>query len=107
MPYFTDDLEFLYFSEFQIDMQTGVGLIDDANTANTNPVANLRWSDDGGHSWSTEISVPIGEIGQYYTRVRWPGSLGRSRFRIWEISIIANVPVYMIAAHQKVSKGYA
>ncbi len=106
LPYFTDDLEFLYFSEFQIDMQTGVGLVTDANDANINPVINLRWSDDGGHTWSTEIAVPIGKTGAYNTRAIWR-RLGRSRARVWECSIAANVPVYLIAAHLKVSKGYA
>lgn len=106
LPYFTDDLEFLYFSEFQVDMQTGVGLVTDSNTANTNPQAFLRWSDDGGHTWSTELAVPVGKIGQYTTRAIWR-RLGRSRFRVWEVSIIANVKVYMIAAHLNASKGYA
>lgn len=105
-PYFADDLEYLYFSEFQIDMQTGVGLVDDANDANTNPVMNLRWSDDGGHTWSNYISVPIGRMGEYNTRAIWR-RLGRSRARIFESSIVANVPVYLIKAHMQVSKGYA
>jgi hypothetical protein len=106
LPYFTDDLEYLYFSEFQIDMQTGVGLATDANTANTDPQISLRWSDDGGNVWSQELYTPIGKIGEYNTRAIWR-RLGRSRFRIWEVSVVANVPVYLIAAHQKVTKGYA
>lgn len=106
LPYFSDDLEFLYFSHFQIDMQTGVGLATDANTANTDPQVFLRWSDDGGHTWSTEIAVPLGKIGQYNTRAIWR-RLGRSRARVFEASVVANVPVYMIAAHLEASKGYA
>lgn len=105
-PYFTDDLEYLYFSQFQIDMQTGVGLITDSNPANVDPVINLRWSDDGGHTWSTEIASPIGAAGQYNTRAIWY-RLGRSRARIWEATIVANIPVYLIASHLEVSKGYA
>lgn len=105
-PYFTDDLEYLYFSEFQIDMQTGIGLIDDANTANTDPQIFLSWSDDGGHTFSTEIACPLGKIGEYRTRAIWR-RLGRSRARIYRAYVVANVPVYMIAAHLKVSKGYA
>lgn len=106
LPYFADDLEFLYFSEFQIDMQTGVGLATDSNIANTDPQITLRWSDDGGHTWSTEISVPIGKIGEYTTRAIWR-RLGRSRARVFECSVVANVPVYLIAAHLQASKGYA
>lgn len=106
LPYFTDDLEFLYFSQFQIDMQTGVGIASDTDTANTDPQIFLRWSDDGGHTWCTEISVSIGKIGEYNTRAIWR-RLGRSRARIFECYIIANVQVYLIAAHLNVSKGYA
>ncbi len=106
LPYFTDDLEFLYFSQFQIDMQTGVGLASDSNTANTNPMISLRWSDDGGHTWSNEILVPIGKIGEYNTRAIWR-RLGRSRARVFEAVVMANVPVYLIAGHLQVSKGYA
>ncbi len=106
LPYFADDLEFLYFSQFQIDMQTGVGLVSDANTANTNPMISLRWSDDGGHTWSTFIDVPIGKVGEYNTRAIWR-RLGRSRARVFEAVVMANVPVYLIAGHLQVSKGYA
>ncbi len=105
-PYFTDDLEFIYFIRFQIDMQTGVGLTSDTNIANTNPVINLSWSDDGGHTWSTELAVPIGKVGAYNTRALW-NRLGRSRARVFRTSISANVPVYMIAAHMQVESGLA
>lgn len=106
LSYFTDDLEYLYFSEFQLDMQTGIGLITDADTANTDPQLFLRWSDDGAHTWSTELSLSVGKIGQYMARAR-AMRLGRSRSRVFEVSIVANVPVYLIAAHLKASQGYA
>lgn len=106
MPYLTDDLEYLYFTQFQIDMQTGVGLVTDSNTANTNPMIELSWSDDGGHTWSSAISVPIGRVGEYNTRAIWR-RLGRSRARVFKAVVMANVPVYLIAGHVNVSKGYA
>ena len=106
LPYFTDDLEYLYFSELQIDMLTGVGLQSDSNTANTNPQIFLTWSDDGGHTWSNELSASIGAAGAYNTRAMFR-RLGRSRARIFMTDVIANIPVYLIAAHLKVSKGYA
>lgn len=105
-PYFTDDLEFLYFIKLQIDMQTGVGLVTDPNPANTDPVINLSWSDDGGHTWSTELARPIGKVGAYNTRAFW-NRLGRSRARVFRTSINANVPVYLIAGHIQVEKGLA
>ena len=42
----------------QIDMQTGVGL----NTGQgSDPQVMLRWSDDGGHTWSNEHWMSIGK----------------------------------------------
>lgn len=105
-PYFTDDLEYLYFSRMQIDMQTGIGLVTDSNPANVDPVINLSWSDNGGHTFSTEKPKPVGAVGAYRTRVFWT-RLGRSRARVFRTSIAANVPVYLIAAHLDVEKGLA
>jgi len=105
MPYFYDDLEYLYFSFFQIDMQTGVGTNTGSNE-NVNPQAILDWSDDGGHSWSNEIYTSIGALGDYIARVIFR-RLGRSRQRVFRVTIMADIPVYMIAAHIKVEKGLA
>ncbi len=105
MPYFTNDLEFLYFKWLQIDMQTGVGLVS-GQSQNTDPQVMMRYSDDGGHTWSNERFSAIGKIGQYRARARW-NRLGRSRFRVYEVTVVANVPVYMIAAHQEAERGYA
>lgn len=105
LPYFVDDLEYLYFLTFQIDMQTGIGLVT-GQDENVNPMAILDWSDDGGNTWSNEIAAPIGALGEYMTRVIWR-RLGRSRFRVFRVTIVANVPVWMIAAHLNVEKGLA
>lgn len=107
LPYVTEDdnLDYIYFKRFQVDMQTGVGLTTGA-IEDTNPMAIISWSDDGGHTWSNEWNMPIGKIGQYKTRVKWD-RLGRSRFRIFKLVVVANVKCYMIAAHILVERGYA
>lgn len=53
-----------------LDMIRGVGL----NSANTNaasPVVELRYSDNGGKSWSTWRSRGLGEIGEYEKPIRF------------------------------------
>jgi hypothetical protein len=53
-----------------------------------NPQAMLRWSDDGGHTWSNEHWASMGKIGQYGFRTFWR-RLGMSlklRDRVYEVS---------------------
>jgi len=53
-----------------------------------NPEVMLRWSDDGGHTWSNEHWSPVGKIGAYYHRVFWRrlGMTLKLRDRVYEIS---------------------
>jgi hypothetical protein len=49
-----------------------------------NPQVMLSWSDDGGYNYSDEISMPVGQTGQYGGPVEWWRlSYGRNRvFRV-------------------------
>jgi hypothetical protein len=53
-----------------------------------NPEVMLRWSDDGGHTWSNEHWSPVGKIGAYYHRVFWRrlGMTLKLRDRVYEVS---------------------
>ena len=69
----------------QLDCETGVGL----NIGQgSDPQVMLRWSDDGGHTWSSEHWVSIGKIGEYYRRAIWRrlGMTMKLRDRVYEIS---------------------
>jgi hypothetical protein len=48
----------------------------------------LRWSDDGGHTWSNEHWASMGKLGEYGKRVIWRrlGMTTRLRDRVYEIS---------------------
>lgn len=52
------------------------------------PQVMLRWSDDGGHTWSNEHWSPIGKIGAYGHRTFWRrlGMTLKLRDRVYEIS---------------------
>jgi hypothetical protein len=69
----------------QIDCEAGVG----TNTGQgSDPQMMLRWSDDGGHTWSNEHWTSMGKIGEYYRRVIWRrlGMTLKLRDRVYEIS---------------------
>jgi hypothetical protein len=71
--------------------ESGDYLIADQETATTqgaDPAVMLRFSDDGGHTWSNEHWAGMGKIGQYYKRVFWRrlGMTLKLRDRVYEIS---------------------
>lgn len=103
-PHLTSGLVRLMHSRFQLDMETGVGL--DGTTQGSDPKVMLRWSDDGGHSWSNEHWVSAGKIGKTKTRAIWR-RLGHSRDRVYEVSISDPVKVTLIGAILNIEAGSA
>ena len=91
----------LFQSELELDMQSGVGL---TSGQGENPQAALRYSDDGGETWSNERKASIGKRGKYLTRVRWT-RLGSFRQRMFEVVITDPVPVVIISAYAEVQRG--
>lgn len=98
------DLKRQFFHSLQIDMETGVGLSVSSGAQGYDPQAMLRWSDDGGHTWSNSHWASMGQIGQYRTRARWR-RLGVSRDRVFELTITDPVKVCIIGATAEVTVG--
>lgn len=90
---------FLTHSRLEIEFETGVGL---TTGQGSDPQAILRWSDDDGRTWSNELSRSIGAIGAYKGRAIWT-RLGRSRSRIYEVTISDPVKRVIIAANAEVA----
>jgi hypothetical protein len=86
----------LSFSQLQIEFTPGVGL---QTGQGTDPQCMLRWSDDGGFTWSTEQWTSIGKVGATKNRAIWY-LLGSSevRDRVWEASFTDPVPRDIIGA---------
>ena len=81
----------------QLDIESGVGL----NLGQgSDPQVMLRWSDDGGHTWSNEHWSPVGKIGEYYKRVFWRrlGMTLKLRDRVYEVSMTDPVKVAIMGA---------
>ena len=82
---FDNDLRFR-LDRLQLNGQRGVGdLVND-----TTPVAMLRLSKDGGHSFGTEKMAQLGAQGEYDTRTVWR-RLGAARDVVAEISVSSPV----------------
>ena len=67
-------------------------------------MAMLRYSDDGGHTWSNELWRSIGKIGNYDARARW-NRLGASRNRVYELSMSDPVKWVVLGANLEVKRG--
>jgi hypothetical protein len=91
-PHLSKDAVRISCSSFQLDMETGVGIgFDD-------PKVCLRFSDDGGHTWSNEKWRSAGKTGQFKKRVKW-NRLGQFRDRVWEVSGSDPVKTVLISAY--------
>ena len=81
----------------QLNCESGVGLNDGQGS---DPQVMLRWSDDGGHTWSNEHWSNMGKIGQYYRRVFWRklGMTVKLRDRVYEVSGTDPVKIAIMGA---------
>jgi hypothetical protein len=66
----------------------------------TNPQAMLRWSNDGGSTWSNEHWASVGQQGKYKNRAIWR-RLGMARDRIFEVSVTDPVKFVIVSANLK------
>ena len=80
-PHVSNEKQNLAYSCLELDMETGVGL---TSGQGSDPQMMLRYSDDGGRTWSNEKWTSVGAIGKYKTRVRWQ-RLGSSRDRVFSV----------------------
>ena len=69
-----------------------------------NPKAMLRWSNDGGSTWSKEYWQDIGQQGQYRHRAMWR-RLGMARDRVFEVVVTDPIKAVIVSANLKGSQG--
>jgi len=94
LPHLVQGGNRVMYRQLQAKMQ--VGYQTNGQTA-APPVANLRWSDDGGVTFGNSVSQSIGATGQYIVSPQWQ-RLGMARDRIFELSWSANANVALAGA---------
>lgn len=69
------------------------------------PQAMLRWSDDGGHTWSNEHWTGMGRMGEYGFRTIWRrlGMTQKLRDRVYEVSGTDAVKIAIMGAELLIS----
>jgi hypothetical protein len=100
-PHLVTDFQRQYFDELQIQFQPGIGT---STGTGEDPQAMLRWSNDGGSTWSNEHWTSIGRIGKYLNRAIWR-RLGMARDRIFEVVVSDPVKCVIVSANLKATEG--
>lgn len=103
-PVIINEKKWIFHSQLTVDFQTGVGPqppLTDGNGDPRQPQAALRWSDNKGATWSNQHVRELGFAGQYNTRVFWM-RLGRSRNRVYELTITDPVVIAIVDAYLEV-----
>jgi hypothetical protein len=97
-PHSTENMLWTRYTQLLLDMAVGDG------PQGLNPEMIMRWSDNGGRTWSNEKWASAGLPGAYNTRVIWR-RLGRSRDRVFEVSSTAAISHQWVAAYVGVEGG--
>lgn len=88
-----------FFKRLVLDMQAGVATSDELD-----PQVSLRWSDDGGNTWSGLLTTSIGKVGQYLNKPCF-NRLGMGRDRVFEVSTSANAKIVLQGAFLEAQAG--
>jgi hypothetical protein len=98
-----DNVEWLFYTSSGDQLVTTSGdliLFSPPLVQGADPEVMLRWSDDGGHTWSNEHWSKMGRIGQYGRRVFWRrlGMTMKLRDRVYEVSGTDPVKIAIVGA---------
>jgi hypothetical protein len=86
-----------FFSKMVLDMQAAGGV-------ELDPQVSMRWSDDGGNTWSALLTVSLGRVGQYLNKPTF-NRLGMGRDRVFEVSTSANAKIAIQGAFVEAQVG--
>ena len=93
------------YHEFELDLEVGLGMaVPHPPPHDPGPQVMLRWSDDGGVTWSHEHWLSAGVAGAYDQRLVWR-RLGRGRDRVFELTMSDPVAWRLVNAFIRASAG--
>lgn len=96
-PHLSTEQLWSFYNRFQLDLELGQSI--------TTPSVSLDWSDDGGHTWHGAVAATPTDA-TFAARMVWR-RLGRSRDRVWRVTITAAVKIALIRAILDVEQGSA
>jgi len=82
---------------FEIEFEAGVGL---ATGQGSDPLAMLDWSNNGGHTFGSFITRPVGKMGEYEALARWR-RMGTYRQRNYRLTVTDPVKWVVVSANHE------
>lgn len=101
LPHLTSERDLVVFHELELDLESGLGL---SSGQGSDPTVMLRYSDDGGKTWSNERWTSAGVRGAYHARVAW-SRLGAGRNRVFEVVMTDPIPWRLADCYVDLSAG--
>jgi hypothetical protein len=98
-PHISRENRRLFYSSFELHLEAGNAL---PVGQGSDPKVLLRWSNDGGHTWSYERELSAGLVGQY-TRRAIAYRLGSGRDRVFEVAMTDPIRWTLLDAYIEVS----
>lgn len=96
----TQPIGSIYYADGTI-LADGTGYAGSANDklpGNSDPMAWLSWSKDGGHTWSNDYPCSMGKKGEYNKRLVWR-RLGFARSKIFRLKMVNSVKKVVLGAY--------
>ena len=93
---FLDAGEYIFSHEIELFMKTGLGNADDDD-----PQIRFDYSDNGSRTFSNEISISMGKVGEYDRRTKWSrlGRIPLSRVLRWKTTAPVPIDAYGLWAN--------
>jgi hypothetical protein len=100
-PHLFNENKRIAYDKFELHVEAGLGL---TTGDGSNPQISLRWSDNGGQTWSNYQTRSLGALGAYSQRAIWR-RLGTARDRVFEVSCSEPIPLRIIDAYLDIRPG--
>lgn len=91
----------IFSSEIELFMETGLGNADDPN-----PMIRMDYSDDGSKTYSSELFRPVGKVGEFRQKIKWPrlGRIPNSRVLRWKYTEKTKLNLYALFGNAEVQQ---
>ncbi len=96
--HYTTELKQFSFNSLELHAETGKGTV---TGTGSDPQITMRYSNDGGYSWSHHMARSLGKIGEYGKRVRW-NRLGSGREWIFEFTYVEPTPLGLMELYAEI-----
>ena len=96
-----DEFRLLTIYDLELHLESGKGLV---TGTGSDPQIMMRYSNDGGFTYSNELARSIGKIGEYSKRVRW-NALGAAREWLFEFRFTDPIPFTIVDASISAESG--